>query len=85
MKEDRGKRWGGISLFFTLTFPPFSDFKESPGEMELFQSAQPYHFVTPLFSPSSPLPLQPPSWPHLLGEKSCKWSVMGSIQIVVLL
>lgn len=43
------KEVGGISLFYPH-IPSFSDFKESPGEKELFPSAQPYRFVTPLFS-----------------------------------
>lgn len=48
--EDGRKEVGGISTFFYPHIPSFSDFKESPGEKELFPSAQAYRFVTPLLS-----------------------------------
>ena len=53
-KGRKGGGWrkevGGISTFFYPHIPSFSDFKESPGEKELFPSAQAYRFVTPLLS-----------------------------------
>lgn len=48
--EERRKRLGGQSPFFYPHIPSFTDFKETPGEKELFLSAQPYCFVTLLFS-----------------------------------
>lgn len=51
--EDGGKKWG-----LSHTFPLFPDFKDSPGEKELFSSAHACGFVTLLFysqKPSTPV------------------------------
>ncbi len=64
--EDRGKGRGASPFFFTLTFPLFLTSKNLPVRRNysppLNRTALLHHW----FLPTSPLPLQPPTWPHLL-------------------
>lgn len=80
--EDRGKRWGGISPFFTLTFPLFLTSKNLLVRRNYSPPLNRTALLHHCFLPTGPPPLQPPSRPHLLTASRENGLVNGMLRAI---